>query len=495
MQCGTVAAGVVTFQATEDGAPATEGEEILLTLPEGLLFVDGGSSATVTTGPDGMVTVPAFRALGASGSYSIQASFGGGTFESVSAFAVGDVTPRPGTIAQLTRTPGSASVSPTITAATVPGIQNGVTGAISGDQSAASAGANVAIVTQDGLVRYWGRNFGVPTPSTSTPPATLQYNGANVSGVRFVDTWTSVGATDNSAGGTAAGTAASSVYQWYRNGTGTGTPSVVRITGISGTVRSVEANERFSYALTSNGIYYWSSTAAGSGTPRTLSATGPIADTTGATSMSTWSTRDPGSTTVSYGGGVLLANGAARYWAGTSSADSHALQTTSGTPSNVASFESVAEALYILTADGELYTQGTAFRTTSWTRRATGVSTFHAWGYAGYTGGLYVLSTGELVQFFAARPSGRAWATEARAGSVSESTVTKVFASDGTYLALTSDSRVHAWAGNLDSAGRTQPRLVDTVSNASDLQVWGFHQPAGDFYGGGYVISSPGPCA
>lgn len=482
LRCASVTAGTVTFIArVGDGYPEV-GTHVVVTLPDGLAFADGSQEAAVEIGENGLVSVPSFRALGTAGDYAIAA-----TFEGVTAYSIGTITPQPGAIIQLTRTPSSNASTPAITTSSV-SITNGVKGSISGDDSSASSGSNAAVITADGMVRYWGRNVGAAAGS----PGTLQYDGSNVTGMQHVDTWTSVASSNNSTGGVVAGSSGGSVYQWYRSGTGTGTPTVVKVNDISGTVLAAESNDGYSYVLTTSGLHYWQNATTGDSVSATL-----MSGTAGAVQLSTWSTRE---NQFTHGGGLVMPDGTIGTWR-----DNHDLKKSASAPQGVQSLIVTQTASYALTAGGVLSSEGSAFSTSpggsGWTERESGVSSFSAWGVyqtAGggthYTGGAYVSVDGAVVAFGAISNASRAWTTTEKTFPADVST-SKVFGSDGMYLSLATNGDVYAWAGNV-FAGDMTPQMKNPGQPASDLEVWGYHRTgAGEFYGGGYIISSPGACA
>jgi hypothetical protein len=471
-RCESVEDGDVTFQALDGTSPAAPGSQVTITLPAGLAFANGSQSAVVSVGDNGLVSVPAFRATGASGSYSITA-----TYKETTGTVSGTVNAAPGTVVQLVRKPTNASTAPTFTETTTP-ITDGAAGGISGDQTANSAGSNVGIVRADKTVAYWGVPFG----GSATAPLTLSYGGSTVTGLQNVRTWTSIG--DATAGGVAVGSDGSSVYQLYSSGTGATT--VAKVTGVTGTVVDIRSTDGYSYVLTSAGLYYWANN---SSSP---AAAQLVPGTSGATQLSAWANRD---STNSFGGALLLADGSVGTWTGSLGTAWNGTVTRDETaPANIVNLQARPTANYVLTTEGTLYTSGSAFSNspggTAWTSRADDVKTFSGWGYTNYAGGVYVRTDGTVVQFFAASAVGRVWMTEEKSSFPSGTNVTRVFSSDGTYLALTSDAHVYAWAGNLDNSGRTQPAVVPGVSNAVDLAVWGYHQPAGLFFGGGYIVTA-----
>ena len=472
-RCDIVPAGTVLFQALDGTSPAAKGGSVAVALPPGLEFSAGGTSATVLIGAEGVVSVPAFRATGSAGSYTITAAYGAAL-----AYAPGTVRAQPGQVVELTRSPGDGNQAPQFSTAAVPGLVDGVHGAISGDELAASAGRNAAVLTADGRVRFWGANLGAPV----TAPGTLTLGQTVVTGMVFIDTWTSVQAGNTSTGGVAAGAGGGSVRQWARTGTGTGPLTVLAVTGITGDVIAAESNDGYSYVLTSSGLHWWANATSGDQVAATL-----VAGTSGATAISTWSYRRSNGVLV-FGGAVLLADGRVSVWNG-----SHTLAASAGAPADIVEIQAGQSSLYALTGSGGLWTQGAAFTPSpggaAWTLRATDVTTSNAWSYEGYTGGVYATTSRAVVQFFAAQPGNNVWRTEARTIPAGVS-LTKVFATDGTYLALASNATVFVWGGNLDNRGRSQPTLLAGVTNATDLNAWGYH--GSSYTGGGYIISSAG---
>lgn len=381
---------------------------------------------------------------------------------------------------QITRDVGtSSSNAPQINWSTVPGLTTATVGSISGDQANSSGGSNAAVLVAGGLVRYWGRNVG----AAQNAPGALQHGGANVANMTFVDASTSLEDGNNSTGGVATGATGTEVYRWFRTGTGVGDPVVAKVTGISGTVIAAESNDGFSYVLTTAGLYYWGNATSGTTVNATL-----IGGTAGATAISTFGVRE---TSFLHGGAVLFANGTIRQWT-----NGHTLTTVAGAPTGIAQVEANSGAIIVRTASGDPWTSGAALGFssggTAWTRRARNVAAFASWAIRNYVGGLYITSTGTIMQFHASTriPSisvDYVFRAEAKTGDATGKAITKVFASDGTYLALASDGGVYAWGGNLDNGTRGNPKLVPS-DNVIDLNVWGYHPTAGSYYGGGYVI-------
>lgn len=455
----------MTFTAYIGQSAAPTGSIVTITLPTGLAFVGGGQTQNVTVGANGLVSVSAFKATGASGAYSITATFLG-----ASDTGVGNVTPNAGPVYELYRGVGSASDQASITSA-VTAVTNGLSGGISGDQgsttSGASNGSNVAIVTQAGSVAYWGRSLG----GSASAPVTLQYPaGTSLTGLKDVSTWTSVNTNNDNAGGVA--TDGTSVYQMFSSAGGT--PTVTKVSGISGTVRDVQATDGYAYALTTNGLYYWVDNAAG--TPNASLLGGSA----GATAFSAYSTRTgTGAGNATYGGSLLIA-GKPSSWS-----QGFTLSTATNAPTSVVRLVAAPTATWALTGDGDLYGIGTAVNNTAaWNDFASNIKTFDSWGYNGYTGGVWVTQDGSTIQFFS--HSAATLDRQDYTTSFGGKNVVQVFSSDGTYLALTADKQVYAWAGNNDNAGKKAPAATG-ITNATDLQVWGLH--ASNFYGGGFIIA------
>ena len=467
VRCSVVPDGTVTFRAFIGPNPAPAGSAVTITLSTGLSFTSGNpQTQTVTVGANGLVSVPAFKVTGASGAYSV-----GATFQGVSDAGDGVVTPNAGPVYELYRSVGGSGDPATITSA-VTGVTNGLSGAISGDQgsttSGPSNGSNAAIVTQAGTVSYWGRSLG----GTAASPLTLQFGGVNLTGLKTVSTWTSVNTANDTAGGVA--TDGASVYQMFSSAVG-GPTTVTKVSGISGTVLDAQATDGYGYALTSNGLYYWPDNA--TGTPRAALLPGSA----GATAFSAYSTRSGSGTTgsLTFGGSLLIA-GTVRSWS-----LGFALTTASNAPTSVVQVVAEPTATWALTGSGDLYGTGSAVgNTIGWKDFASNIKTFDSWGYNTYTGGVWVTEDGHVIQFFSHASTSLSTLdyTQYFAGK----NVVQVFASDGGYLALTADKQVYAWAGNNDNGGRTTPAATG-INNATDLEVWGLHD--GDYWGGGFIIA------
>ncbi|PWJ26113.1 hypothetical protein ATK17_2257 [Branchiibius hedensis] len=467
VRCSTVPAGTVTFTAYIGPNPAPVGSVVTITLPAGLSFVSGAAQTqTVTVGANGLVSVPAFKVTGASGAYSITA-----TFQGVSDTGVGVVTANAGPVYELYRSVGGTNDPATITSA-VTGVTNGQAGAISGDQgsttSGPSNGSNVAILTQTGTVSYWGRSLG----GTAAAPLTLQFAGANVTGVKSVSTWTSVNSSNDTAGGVASD--GTSVYQMFSSAVG-GPTSVTKVAGISGTVLDVQGTDGYGYALTTNGLYYWTDNVAGTPTATLMPGSA------GATSFSAYSTRAGSGTSgaLTYGGSLLI-GGTVRSWS-----QGFSLSTATNAPTSVTRLIAEPTVTWALTGSGDLYGIGSAVgNTTAWKNFASNVKTFDSWGYNGYTGGVWVTQDGKAIQFFS--HGSTTLSTLDYTQYFGGKNVVQVFASDGGYLALTADKQVYAWTGNNDNSGRTTPAATG-INNATDLEVWGLH--SGNYWGGGFIIA------
>lgn len=485
MRCAPVAAGTLMFAASVNASAAPVGTQIRVTLPAGLLFTDGSRARVVTISQQGLVPVPAFSATGSAGTYTLTATYNG-----ASATQPVEVVPAPGSVVELRRSTGSTATTAAFSTVTVAGVGNAVAGAVQGDQTAASAGANGAVLTAAGTVRLWGANVG----ATAATPSTLQFNGAALTGVTAIDTWTSTGggspALAQATGGVAAGSTGAAVHQWHRTGTDTGTPTVVKVSGISGPVLQVAAEDGASYVLTTAGVHRWTTT-----TDSASPAVSVIAGTAGATLMSTWSHRAPTSDALRHGGAAV--HGATVHlWTGTS-VSTTTLPTGVGPVARLIATDS---GVMVLGTNGTLWSFGTGFGTgtaaTTWTSRASGVADFSMWGFTSYVGGLWISTSGAVTQFF----GHQGWVTPVavRSGHLSSGTalsgITKTYSSDGTYLALKTDGTVYAWGGNLDNSGRGPATTIATGSGTTvDLNVWGHHLQD-VYYGGGYVIKAAPGC-
>lgn len=473
----------VTFIATIGNAPAPVGETVTVTLPTGLAFVGGGTSVAVAVSAGGLVQVPEFVANGAAGTYSVTATLGSAT-----ASQTISVTPAPGSVVQLDRQAADRNTTAAFRTTTV-AVPDAVSGAVWGDQVASggySTGSNAAILTATGTVRFWGANVG----ATTGAPATLTHNSATVTGLTMVDTWTSTGLNTNTAGGVAA--SPSAVYSWHRDGTGTGAAHVAQVTGLSGTVLAVAAEDGVSYALTTNGVYHWVNPTSGT----TVAARGPISGTAGATELSTWSHRGPANTTLRAGGAVLVGN-TVRQWTVSNNNVNTPTSSTPAVDGSITKMIHTDSGTMVRSSSGELWSYGAGFGGDTWVRRVeSGVADFSMWGYINYVGGLYQDTTGGVSQFFGARN----WYTPVtvRTGNVTNGTavsnITKTFSADGTYLMLRADGTVYAWGGNLDNNGRGPAVAIGTGTGTTvDLNVWGKHI-SGIYTGGGYVIKGSIAC-
>ncbi|MGN0063058.1 MAG: hypothetical protein ACI379_02355 [Nocardioides sp.] len=472
------------FGAQVDGMPAPAGEAVTITLPVGLVFTGGSRTAVVTTDGTGTVTVPAFSATGAAGTYSISATWRGET-----ASQTVTVVPAPGSVVQLNRQVASASATAGFTTTAV-GITDAVAGAIYGDQSAAngySSGATAAVLTDAGTVRYWGAG----TNGTAATPATLAYSGSPLTGLALVDTWTSILAGNNTSGGVTAGTTGASVYSWYNSGSGA--PVVAKVNGVSGTVLDVRAEDGVSYVLTTSGVYRWINATSGTTVAATL-----VSGTAGASQLSTYSHRTATST-IRAGGAAVVGSSVVTWSVNNSGVVSDIVTTTPPITGSVVQMVTSDSGTMLLTSTGELWSLAAAFGDgTTWKLRASDVASFSMWGYKAdrpYVGGLWIDAAGQVTEFF----GNNTWWTPQliRTGNITSGAaltgITKTYSSDGTYMVLKSDGTVHAWGGNLDNGGRGPAAAIGTGAGLTvDLNVWGNH--IGSYYGGGYVIKGTAGC-
>ncbi|WP_374928983.1 hypothetical protein [Kytococcus sedentarius] len=484
--CSTVPGSTLQFLATIDGQAAPSGEEVTITLPLGLRFADGTTSATVRTGAGGVVDVPAITPYGAAGTYTLTA-----TYQQQTATQNLTVTPQPGSVTAINRTITTSSTGATFTTTDVP-IEDAVSGSIYGDQystSSPGAGANSAILTATGVVRYWGRDSG----GTRATPGTLTYGGQPVTGMTMADNWTSIAANDNATGGVVAN--GSTAYQWYRSGSA-GTLQVARVTGFTGTIVGVTSDNGRNYLHTTTGIWAWPT--ATSGTTVTLTTANRIVNSSSITAFHTWSHGATG--TLTYGGAAVYGSNSIAIWRDSTT------PTTVALPPGVVSaqVEKVVTSdsgLMLMTRGGDLYTRGTGTRDASgWTLRASNIADFSMWGFrtnTNYVGGVYIDAAGRAYRMFSSATGGwRAPEVIRVAGSTTPlANVVQSYSSDGTYLLLTADGKVYAVGGNTDNPGRTGAVLVNTgTGTVRDLNVWG-HHIGESYHGGGFVIKGALGCA
>lgn len=199
---------------------------------------------------------------------------------------------------------------------------------------------------------------------------------------------------------------ASNIYQWSQSTSGTThTRNVVRVTGVSGTVLAVAAEEGLSYVLTTSGVSRWSNATTGTTVAATL-----IPNTAGATQLSTWSHgRRSSVTTLEYGGAALTSNGIIAWR--TMSADTSPLVVSPASPTTIAlpnatTYGSVLKmvatdaGITVLTSKGALLNVDQNWSTPWQVRSASGVADFSAWGFdATWAGGLWINSTGHVFQY------------------------------------------------------------------------------------------------
>ncbi len=477
VRCQVLSGMALQFSVTIDGSAAPDGEQVTIDLPAGLVFSPGGGTTTVATVSGGLVQVPPFQATGTAGTYAITA-----TFHGVTAYQSVNVTPAPGSVVELRRTSAQAGATASFTTHPVTGITTAVAGAIMGDAGATSA--NAAVITDGGVVRYWGEGLA----ATLSSPGQLA--GANYISV---DTWASLPTSDTARGGAAGGP---TTRGWFSNTAGTVYTFTV---SVPGTVRSVHAEEGYSYALTDNGVYRWTSATTGATATPTL-----VPSTAGASLMSAWSSRNASDSAVRQIGGYALVGSTVVWWRATNSGSTPGFPSVgtfalpAGLTGSVTALQSGDSGLMVLTSTGQLWSYGTAFSTTAaWSQRATGVVDFNLWTRNNFHGGLWIDASGGVTQFF----GHQTWDAPAtvRTGHISSGTplsgITKVFTSDGTYLVLASDGTVYAWGGNLDNAGRGPAVATNTGAGSTvDLNVWGHHVDA-NYTGGGYVIKATEVCS
>ncbi|MFC6153000.1 hypothetical protein [Nocardioides yefusunii] len=480
----------ITFLATRNNQPAPTTDTVTVQLPFGLTFagglganVDGVTVLEVPVGRNGVVTVPAIVPTGSAGTYTVTVAYRG---ETTTQSVV--VTPAPGEVFEIHRSTGSSTASATFSALEVSVGSAVSAGAIMGDQYTATNsagsdqvknGANGAVIAAGGTVRLWGRNIDAPT----TAPVALKHSGTEVTGMQFVDAWTSIADNDQSTGGVAA-SASGNVFQWYRTGTTSGTLVVAKVSGITGTVLQVASDQTRSYVRTTTGVFSWTTATRGSSATATqILASGNV------TQLDTFGYVYNGTKV----GGSAIADGKLWSWGSDAKASSIALPAGA---TGVAKIATGSAGLMILDTAGNLWSRGVySSDANSWTKRASDVVDFSFWGFGDiYAGGMWITTAGTAFKFF----GDRTWYTPEPVTRASDRTplsgITKTFSSDGTYLLLTSDGTVWATGGNLDNAGRNRATTLAVGSGTTtDLNVWGLHLGS-NYYGGGYVLKNSAGC-
>lgn len=543
LRCGAYPSPAVAFTVTSSRAISSTAadDRLMVTLPAGLVWLDGTPAAAprpvaapnTPVGAGGVattvVTIPGIRAVAATGAYVITATFRGQTAQQTVW-----VTVTEGTYRQITRAQGGPDTAAAFSLAGVNVAQTKAS-AISGDQTAGSAGANAAVVLTNGTARIWGARTG----DTATEPTTLAYAGTTLGSLAFVDSWTSTawGANDtvarpagaDSAGGAvaqASTSGAAGVWAWFRDPSATGTTAeqttrrplrVARVTGLptGAAVRALWSHAGMSYVLLQGqGVYQWSSFLPNPGTNTTVAAT-RMTSTAGATLANTWGKHRPPATgggSVATHGGAALVGRTLRVWSqsvatagttGTVAALAPATDTTEvALPTEVGvvtRIEATDSGILLLDDQRRLWTYNTQDGANSWRQRLEGVADFSVWGHVTnlrYIGGTAIDTAGRVTQFFI----DNAWKTApvVGAGNAPLTGITRVESSDGTYLALRWDGTLYGWNGNIDNSGRTSASVLSGVTEALqgatsvDIGVWGFHHTTGArrYNGGGYIFTS-----
>nr|MBS1901374.1 hypothetical protein [Actinomycetota bacterium] len=476
-RCGQITG--LSFCAKNGGAAAPAGWTVQVTLPAGLQFASGNpTTQNLTTTAGGCVSVPTIRVTGAAGSYSITGTITAPVSGPAGVAQItGTVSVAPGNVKEFRTkyTWGDQASAVTYVRDTALSASEG---GIAGNNAGNSFGA---VVAADGTVRYWTGNTSWTGGTVS--PSTLP----TVAGATQVSTFRANG---SAFGGAAA--SASAVWQWWDAGSG---PTVLAVTGPTGTVLDVQSFAGRSYVLTTNGVWTWTTATSGSGSIAATALSLPAGTAAGSRIIQMSAFYDMGNNDT--GAAVII--GAS----GSATSGQLALSTGGGNFSNVTGTGSAdirtvsagSAGLAAIGTNGTLYTYANyahAGIPTGWTQRDTGVSSASVWGFGGYFGGQYV-KNGAVVQMFGVSGG---YTTKVPTGMTGK-TITKTFSSDGTYLALASDGTVYYWYGNNDNfsgSGAPAAAVLPGVTNVVDLNVWGYHYNSGvnNYFGGGFVIQGSG---
>ncbi|MDN4613093.1 hypothetical protein P5G50_01400 [Leifsonia sp. F6_8S_P_1B] len=454
-RCSVIPASTIRFAVTVDGVPAKDGGVVHVTLPDGLQFVGWTDPHEIDLSiVGGAVTVPAVRAVGALGAYSVNA-----TYATPKATGTGAVT------VPVTEIAAGALFTWSQVDSSAPVVKQDAVWPL----SRVVAVANNAFVAVDpaGRVSYWGDAF-APNGIVGTMSAITGITKAAVWSTLTSRWYAGILVTDG-------------VAAWYATSSGQGALSApTRLTGFTGAILDVRVHDNALYLLTTDGVFYGGGAMNGS----SMTALRGIAGSAGATHLSTWCTNSG----KFYTGGVFVMPSGKVYQVTANAEAALSTKELTGAPLNITDTFAGDNAVAVLTADGRLFTIGNAFRSSTWQQRYTGIAGFSGWTAttANQVAGLAMLTRdGGVLETFSA--SNWDWMSVTVAGLTGKAIV-DVVASDGFYQALDSSGTVWIWTGNADGTVSKATALAGQPAQTVSLKAFGVHTNA--FYGYGIGIAS-----
>jgi hypothetical protein len=441
-----------------DGLPAKDGEVVHVTLPDGLELVDSTDPHAIDLAVvAGVVTVPAVRAVGSLGAYSVVATY---------------VTPKATGTGAVTVPVTEIAAGPLFTWSQVNSSAPAVTQNAAWPASRSVAVADNAFVAVDaatGQVAYWGQAFVVNNSTTFVMPA--------VTGITKVATWSTLsGLTWWSGILMTDGVAA-----WYASKSGSGAFSApTRLSGFTGSVLDIRVHDSAVYLLTTDGVFYGGAAMNGS-SPTALKN---VPNSAGATRFDTWCSH----TDKFYTGGAYLSASGQVFQFTANSATALSVKELTSAPAEITDLFAGDNAVAVLTAEGQVFVQGAAFRSpNSWQEKFTNIAGFSGWSAAvnsTQVAGLAMLTRdGGVLQTFSG--STTEWRSTTVTG-LTGTAIVDVCASDGFYQALDSAGTIWIWTGNADGTVSKAAALAGQPAPTASLEAFGVHTNA--FYGYGIGI-------
>ncbi|RLP77801.1 hypothetical protein D9V32_00245 [Mycetocola tolaasinivorans] len=450
-RCATVTPGHVRFSVTENGTVPSEEQTITVTLSEGISFsraVPGQEQEQQFRTIGGTIRLPGIDASGTSGYYSITATVRGLT----STVLMGIVGTAPGAVFTFNT---GASQEPSM----VPHTE------FRAKTAAVARNAHWAVDDRS-MLWYWGQAFGGGAKRIAT------IDGA----VTAVSGWSSQPGSQYFTGCLVL-TEDNRVFRGL--GTG-GSLSFTELTSFRGVVDQIVACDNAYYVLTDEGL--WHGGGAFKDSSNTAQLVGPYRPSAGASKLTAWSTYTDKWYT---GGGIEMANGQINTFRANSNNTIYSASRTS-VLGNVHTLFATDTSIIVMNDKREVFGAGDAFGgPNNLVFIAQNAVEVAAWGIRSggnekaYTGGVILVENGSIIEFL--QEDGKSMKSKIVPGELEN--VTRVFAADGSYLALDANGSVFRWTGNADST-ITKPSKV-AVPAMTDIFHYGYHTPN---WWAGYVV-------
>ncbi|RLP77800.1 hypothetical protein D9V32_00240 [Mycetocola tolaasinivorans] len=445
-RCDTITAGYVTFTLLRNDVlpkPSQE-QDVTVELSTGISFAgaaEGQSQVQTFRTLGGTITLPGIDSYGSTGYYTITATSQGQTqilYMAIQGAASGAV---------YTFRAGSSQPLSLDRVDDFDGIRGDV-----GDN------ANY-VIDAKGYLWYWGSAF-----TASDGKRIAEFGGKYIENVTKISGWGME--TTGYYTGCLIYTADKRVYRGLGNGRGL---TITELTTFTGDVLEIAAVQNAYYVLTTDGL--WLGGSAIQGSSNTAALQGPYGPSGGASKLSVWSS--PVSTIWQTGGAFVMANGQVHTFKA-SGVSAPTVVNNMGVDGDIEVLYANESSNIVLTTRGVVWGAGPAFPGNNWALLANNALTVSAWGVKttrDYAGGAILVQNGSIIEFFRQSGDSRAYA-QIVPGKLAN--IARVFATDGSYLALTSSGELWRWNGNADASLSTPIQL--NVPELTDVAHYGYHQ-------------------